>query len=209
VHEEPASLDEGEGVEDPQEAVDGDVVGTGQREVGRTLAEIDSPREVVAPHAKAGRASVAPHDDIFRERHASRRRADLNAPVGGPCREKPLISVTDDGGDVRVPSDNRGTETRDPDAQLNHGRIIAQGQRPEKAKGYGLTAKATRDGPQYHRRTSATNRAKVTKADFATRKGQPFGWSAFPHQSFTPRNPALSSVMASVLGGKFMRCVPI
>src|SRR5437879_9035039 len=44
VQDEPASLDKCQGVEDPQEAVDGDVVGTGQREVGRTLAEIDSPR---------------------------------------------------------------------------------------------------------------------------------------------------------------------
>src|SRR5439155_26429643 len=124
----------------------GDVVGTGQRDVGRTLAQIDGAREVVASDAEAGRASVASHDDVFPERHASQRRADLNAPVGGPCREKSLISVTDDGGDVRVPSDNRGTETGDLHAQLNRGRIIDKGLRPEKAKGYGFTDEVTRDG---------------------------------------------------------------
>src|SRR3989441_959644 len=79
----------------------------------------------------------------------------------------------------------------------------------ERQNPYGLTARATRDGPQYHRQTSAMKRAAITKVDFVTRKGHPFGWSAFPHQSFTQRNPAISSVMASVLGGKFVRWVPI
>ena len=55
----------------------------------------------------------------------------------------------------------------------------------ERQNPYGLTARATRDGPQYHRQTSAMKRAAITKVDFVTRKGHPFGWSAFPH----PRLP--------------------
>jgi hypothetical protein len=68
---------------------------------------------------------------------------------------------------------------------------MAQGPRLEKAKAYGLTAKATRDGPQYHRQTPATTRAAVTKADFVERKSHSLGWSAFPYQSFAQRNPAI------------------
>src|SRR5207249_8893717 len=72
-------------------------------------------------HAEAGGNSVALHDHVPERRETSGRQADLDAPVGGPCRGEPLESVTDDAGQFGILRDDRGTETRDPDAQLSHG----------------------------------------------------------------------------------------
>jgi len=82
VHDQPVRLDERQGVEDPDEALEGDVV-RGQRDVRPARSDIDGAREVTTLHAEAGGASVRPHDDVAGRREPSRRPADFETPVGG------------------------------------------------------------------------------------------------------------------------------